>query len=227
MSTIPPTHSSIVVRRATEADADAMAHVEASARELLESQGVDFSALCVPEGFEERPHWSLAFVAEVGGEVVGMARLTELTSEVICLDQVSTAPQCAARGVGRRLLSEVAAVCRERGYAAITGTTFRDVAFNAPFYTRLGCVEEPDPHPAMVHRRRVEQEAGMDQLGPRLVMRLPLTPPVGWTPTSMNRRERGLRSAPTRPSRGPTGRPGGSPATLRGRTPGSGCRRRG
>ena len=155
-----------------------MAHVEASARELLQSQGVDFAALCVPEGFEERPHWSLAFVAEVGGEVVGMARLTELTSEVICLDQVSTAPQFAARGVGRRLLSEVAAVCRERGYAAITGTTFRDVAFNAPFYTRLGCVEEPDPHPAMSHRRRVEQELGMDRLGPRLIMRLPLTPPA-------------------------------------------------
>ena len=135
---------------------------------------MDLAALREPEGFEEAVSWSLAFVAEVGGEIVGTARLTELTSQVICLDQVSTSPRFAGRGVGRRLLTEVATACRERGYSAITGTTFRDVAFNAPFYMRLGCVEEPDPHPSMVRRRRVEQDLGLDELGPRLIMRLPL-----------------------------------------------------
>ena len=174
MSRTPDDDAPIVVRQATEADAAAMTQVEASARALLESQGVDVTALGVPEGFEERPAWSLALVAEVGGEVVATARLTELTRDLICLDQVSTAPQLAGRGVGRLLLAEVATVCRERGYSAITGTTFRDVAFNAPFYTRLGCVEESDPHPAMVHRRRVERELGLDRCGPRLIMRLPL-----------------------------------------------------
>ena len=174
MSKTPEANDPVVVRRAAPADVEVMAKVEASAQALLESQGVDLAALRMPEGFEEAATWSLAFVAEIGGEVVGMARLTELTREVICLDQVSTSPRFAGRGVGRRLLTEVATACRERGYSAITGTTFRDVAFNAPFYTRLGCVEEPDPHPSMVQRRRVEQDLGLDELGPRLIMRLPL-----------------------------------------------------
>lgn len=151
-----------------------MAAVEAAARELLGPQGVDLASLTAPEGLEGTTSWSLAFVAEVGGSVVGTARLTELTRDVVCLDQVSTSPRFAERGIGRQLLTEVAAACRERGYSAITGTTFRDVVFNAPFYARLGCVEETDPHPAMLRRRQVEQDLGLDELGPRLVMRLPL-----------------------------------------------------
>jgi len=135
---------------------------------------VDLAALRLPDGFAEPTTWSLALVADVGGAVVGTARLTELTREVICLDQVATSPRFAGRGVGRQLLTDVAAACRERGYSAITGTTFRDVALNAPFYTRMGCVEEPDPHPTMVHRRRFEQDVGLDELGPRLIMRLTL-----------------------------------------------------
>ncbi len=151
-----------------------MAQVEAAAHELLRAQGVDLASLSVPAGVEEPIDWSLAFVAEVEGTVVAVARLTEVTSEVVCLDQVSTAPQSAERGLGRRLLEEVAVACRALGYSAITGTTFRDVAFNAPFYARLGCVEDHDPHPVLLHRRRVERELGLDRLGPRLVMRLPL-----------------------------------------------------
>ena len=152
-----------------------MAQVEAAAQALLASQGVDLAALRVPqEALEEATTWSLAFVAEAGGTVISTARLTEITRDIVCLDQVSTDPRLAGRGVGRRLLTEVAMACRERGYSAITGTTFRDVAFNAPFYTRLGCVEEPDPHPAMVRRRQVEQDLGLDEPGPRLIMRLPL-----------------------------------------------------
>jgi GNAT superfamily N-acetyltransferase len=162
------------VRRATEADADAMARVEASARGLLESEQVDLAALNVPDGVEEPTDWTLALVAQVGDDVVGIARLSELTSEVVSLDQVSTHADFAGCGVGRQLLAEVVTLCRRRGYSVITGTTFRDVAFNAPFYARLGCVEDRDPHPAMVRRRRVEQELGLDRLGPRVVMRLSL-----------------------------------------------------
>jgi hypothetical protein len=63
---------------------------------------------------------------------------------------------------------------RGAGYTAITGTTFRHVAFNGPFYASLGGVEDPVPHPAMLQRRRVEQVLGLDRLGERLVMRVEL-----------------------------------------------------
>lgn len=174
MSKAVADHSRVLVRQAGPADAEAMADVESSAKKLLESQGVDLSALQVPAGLEEAATWSWAFVAETGGEIIGMARLTELSEDVVCLDQISVSPHFAGQGVGRQLLTQVATAARERGYSAITGTTFRDVAFNAPFYSRMGCVEEPDPHPAMVEGRRVEHDVGLDACGPRLIMRLPL-----------------------------------------------------
>ena len=90
--------------------------------------------------------------------------------------------------MGRQLLRAVASEARDLGYQAITGTTFRDVAFNAPFYTRLGCTEDRQPHPTMVQRRRVEAALGLDSLGPRIVMRMPLTNDPGRT-TAVERPE--------------------------------------
>lgn len=103
-----------------------------------------------------------------------MARLTELNPELLCLDQVSVHPDFAARGVGSQLLAEIATRARQLGYAAVTGTTFRDIAYNGPFYSKLGGIEDAAPHPAMLQRRRVEQALGLDRFGPRVIMRLPL-----------------------------------------------------
>lgn len=45
---------------------------------------------------------------------------------------------CQGRGIGRHLLGLTIAAAKQGGMAAITLTTFRDVAWNAPFYERLG-----------------------------------------------------------------------------------------
>lgn len=113
-------------------------------------------------------------MAEADGTVVGMARSSDLGNGVLALDQVSVHPDHAGSGVGRRLLEATAAHARSLGYNSITGTTFKDVPFNAPFYTRLNGCEDPTPHPAMVRRRFVEHELGLDDFGPRIVMRLSL-----------------------------------------------------
>jgi len=63
---------------------------------------------------------------------------------------------------------------RTRGYATITGTTFRDVSFNVAFYESLGCIEDPERHPAIVQRRRIEAALGLDRFGTRGIMRLVL-----------------------------------------------------
>jgi GNAT superfamily N-acetyltransferase len=83
-------------------------------------------------------------------------------------------PAFARRGVGSRLLAEVVARARQQGYTAITGTTFRDIAFNAPFYSKLGGIEDPAPHPVLLRRRRAEQALGLDRFGPRVIMRVTL-----------------------------------------------------
>ncbi len=162
------------IRRATEGDAADMRRVERAAQSLLAEHGVDLDSLVVPAELEELTTWTLGVVAELHGRVVGMARLTGLTADLIALDQVSVDPDLGGQGVGRRLLNAVASEARDLGYKAITGTTFRDVAFNAPFYGRLGCTEDPQPHPTMVQRRRVESALGLDNFGPRVVMRMSL-----------------------------------------------------
>jgi GNAT superfamily N-acetyltransferase len=149
-----------------------MACVEAAARRMLASDGVDLDSLAVPEGFEQSSVWTLALVAEADGAVVGMARLTQLDQSVLSLDQVSVDPGHARSGIGRQLLQTAAQRARELGYQSIVGTTFRDIPFNAPFYAALQAVEDGDPHPTMLQRRAVETDLGLDDLGQRIIMRL-------------------------------------------------------
>ena len=171
-SPMPPL--ACTVREATPADADAMARVEAGARLLLEGQGAAVDGLALPDGFGEETAWDLAMVALVGPAVVGMARCTALSTELLCLDQVSVLPAWSRRGIGSRLLLATCEAARRRGFLAVTGTTFADVVFNGPLYRRLGAVEDPEPHPVMLRRRAVERELGLDDVGRRIIMRLTL-----------------------------------------------------
>lgn len=170
----PRTDSSVIVRPATDGDRGEIELIEQAARGLLLAHGVDLQALDVPGGIEDPAAWTLACLAEVDGLVVGIARLTALDRRLLSLDQVSVRPEFARQGVGTALLSAVATQAKELGYAAITGTTFRDIPFNAPFYTHLGGVEDTQPHPAMLKRREVETAIGLDRLGSRMVMRAAL-----------------------------------------------------
>lgn len=167
-------HEGWVFRDATASDARAIALVEAEARSILEAHGVDLNSLTIPDGFEEATAWSLALVAEVDGSVAGMARASDLGHGVLALDQVSVLPAHSRAGIGRKLLEATARRARDLGYRSITGTTFRDLRFNAPFYAGLHAVEDADPHPVMLQRRAVERQIGLDRLGERIIMRLNL-----------------------------------------------------
>jgi GNAT superfamily N-acetyltransferase len=45
---------------------------------------------------------------------------------------------CQRRGIGRRLLQRLIAEATAAGIAAVTLTTFRDIAWNGPFYQSMG-----------------------------------------------------------------------------------------
>jgi len=52
--------------------------------------------------------------------------------------QLSVAHARQGQGIGKRLIAAAEAEARRRGLHGLTLTTFRDVAWNAPFYARLG-----------------------------------------------------------------------------------------
>lgn len=57
------------------------------------------------------------------------------------LDQVSVLDRASGRGIGSALLAVVLAWSAAAGHPAVTLTTYRDVPWNGPWYSRLGFVE--------------------------------------------------------------------------------------
>lgn len=88
------------------------------------------------------------------------------------IDQVSVVPTAAGHGIGAALIDRVCAWATGGGHDAVTLTTFRDVAWNGPYYRRLGFVEVPAAAmgPELTAIRRSEAEAGID-VAPRIAMR--------------------------------------------------------
>ena len=107
----------------------------------MQEQGISLDFLEIPDDFTEPTDWDLGLVAEVDGHIIGMVRLTELDSDLVALDQVSVHPSMSHQGIGRALLLATADLCRKRGYTAVTGTTFREVVFNAHFCAALGAIK--------------------------------------------------------------------------------------
>ncbi|MER5943252.1 GNAT family N-acetyltransferase [Streptomyces sp. NPDC001928] len=88
------------------------------------------------------------------------------------IEQVSVHPDSARRGVGRALLAYAADRAREEGLTGLTLTTFTEVPWNAPYYTRLGfrTLEEAELTPGLRTIRAHEAELGLDRW-PRVCMR--------------------------------------------------------
>ncbi|MFF5503669.1 GNAT family N-acetyltransferase [Streptomyces roseolus] len=70
------------------------------------------------------------------------------------IEQVSVHPEAAGRGVGRALIEHLAEVARKEGLTALTLTTFAEVPWNAPYYTRLGFRPLADADPALTEGLR-------------------------------------------------------------------------
>jgi len=87
------------------------------------------------------------------------------------IDQVSTTIAAAGRGVGRDLIETAVEWARAQGSAAVTLTTFRDVAFNAPLYERYGFAEM-GPHDLGAELAAIRQGEIADGLdvSPRVAM---------------------------------------------------------
>lgn len=57
------------------------------------------------------------------------------------LKELSVDPGHGRHGIGTELVSTVLSAANQRGFPAVSLTTYREVPFNAPFYRRLGFTE--------------------------------------------------------------------------------------
>ena len=103
---------------------------------------------------------------------IGFALVELIEPGAAHLEELDVHPEHGRRGVGRRLVMTVCAWAASRGFEAVTLTTFREVPFNMPFYSRLGFEVVPLQELSTALRSRLEEEArrGLDP-AIRVVMR--------------------------------------------------------
>jgi len=99
----------------------------------------------------------------------GFARIDRL-GEGAHLEQLSVHPDHVRRGIGRSLLRAACDWACRQGYRDITLTTFRDVAWNGPFYASEGFTEAGIADEWYSARGFEPEEPEMAAFGTRVVM---------------------------------------------------------
>ncbi|MEB0952097.1 GNAT family N-acetyltransferase [Citrobacter sedlakii] len=116
----------------------------------------------------------MSWLAETDGHTVGFL-LAEAQESSLYIAEFSLHLDWQGKGIGRQLLNVVRQWADEQGYTAMTLTTFRDVAWNAPLYARLGFeMLDEDSLPAALRQKREAETARGIARGSRCAMRLRL-----------------------------------------------------
>lgn len=112
------------------------------------------------------------WVALTEDRPVGFALVEQIEPGSAHLEELDVHPDHGRRGLGGRLVTAVCDWAASKGYASVTLTTSRDVAWNMPFYARLGFeeVKLEEQTPALRAVFDAETRRGLDA-SRRLVMR--------------------------------------------------------
>lgn len=100
-------------------------------------------------------------VAESEGRIIGFALAAEY-GDALHPEQLSVHPDEGRRGIGSALLAAVIDDARALGCDSVTLTTFRSVAWNAPFYARRGFVQPAVPPANLAEMLAEEERLGFD-----------------------------------------------------------------
>jgi GNAT superfamily N-acetyltransferase/ketosteroid isomerase-like protein len=142
-------------------------------REIEDEAGTLFSGLgLIDEALDVSfPLGELARLAGLGqvwvacredGLPVGMV-IASVREGAMYIEEMDVLPAHGRRGLGTRLLSRACAWAQERGYAAVTLSTFREVPWNGPFYRKHGFRDLPPAGwtPGMRAIREKEAQHGL------------------------------------------------------------------
>ncbi|HML54899.1 MAG TPA: GNAT family N-acetyltransferase [Solidesulfovibrio magneticus] len=110
---------------------------------------------------------------DAGGSPVGYI-LVQVVDGLALLAQVDVHPDHGRQGLGTALIRQAMQAMHERGFSECYLTTFSDIAWNAPFYAKLGfgVVGEAAMPQAIAAILREEQERGLRN---RVAMRLEIS----------------------------------------------------
>jgi len=135
----------VTIRPAVEADLPLLVRIEVEAGALFRTVGLGEVADHPVHEDDYRPALAeeRTWVAEHDGEVAGYVS-AEVLDENTHVAQVSVSPTHAGHRIGAQLVRFVEAWGQKQGRLATTLTTFKDVAWNAPYYRRLGYREMSD-----------------------------------------------------------------------------------
>ena len=132
---------SLVIRAARETELPLISGLEKSGEGLFRAAGMDHVADApAPEPDAYRPaleNGRLLVAVDERDAAIGFIRLEILDGDPH-VEQVSVHPDHAGHGIGASLLAAADQLARARGHRRMTLTTFRDVPWNGPYYTRLG-----------------------------------------------------------------------------------------
>lgn len=162
----PASRTDWSLRLARPADAEAMPGIESAAAgifaELLDFAHLDLGGTRSPDSFGRLIRKGHCLVAHVGEAMAGYL-VAEPFRRELHIWQMDVAPQFQRRGVGAGLVRASMIDARNTGFRAVTLTTFRDVAWNGPFYARLGFDEVTalDAHPRLAGELANEADDGL------------------------------------------------------------------
>jgi GNAT superfamily N-acetyltransferase len=125
---------------ARERDIGALGAIERAAAALLRGHA-PASVLeeeTDPAEFRAAQAGGRLWVALLDDVPVGFALVGMLAANLPHLEEIDVHPEHGRRGLGAALVRAVCEWTAGHGYAEVTLTTFRAVAWNMPFYARLG-----------------------------------------------------------------------------------------
>ncbi len=151
------------LRLARPEDAEAMPEIERTAAVAFAGEpSVDPARTRSVADYARLIRRGHSLVAHVG-EVMAGFLVAQPFSRELHIWEMDVAPAFQRRGIGAGLVRAAQIDARNTGFRALTLTTFRDLAWNAPFYASLGFEEVTalDAHPRLAGELANEVDDGM------------------------------------------------------------------
>ena len=154
------------IRPAEPSEWEVLRQLEIAADRMFEQVGIGPFVMS-----EDDDHFADAAVVLVAGRPPKGFACVEEVDGLAHLWQLSVDPSVGRQGIGRSLVEAVCDWAASNAFAGVTLTTYRDVPWNGPFYSRLGFRVLEDLSPGLKAIRDHEREIGDDDFSPRVAMR--------------------------------------------------------